>query len=198
MIVFSNLDSKEPFSIFRDTYNRALENNQKNIEACAISSFNKADKEINTRFVNIKNLDKNTFTFYSNYRSNKASDFESHNQISMTFFWNEIGSQIRIKAFIKKSDKRKSDTYFLKRNSDKNKLAILSKQSKPIQSYETLIEQYNTFDKNKDLTVRPEYWGGYDCMPYYFEFWEGHDFRLNKRKEYSLQNSTWESKFLYP
>ena len=169
MIVFSNLDSKEPFSLFRDTYNRAFENNQKNIEACAISSFNKADQEINTRFVNIKNLDKNIFTFYSNYTSNKASDFESHNQISM-IFWNEISSQIRIKAFIKKSDKTKSDAYFLKRNSDKNKLAILSKQSRPIQSYGTLIEQYNTFDKNKDLTVRPEYWGGYDCMPYYFEF----------------------------
>jgi len=198
MIVFSNLVNKEPFSIFQALYEKALSNNQKNIEACAISSFNHKKKEVSTRFVNIKHVNKNSFTFYSNYNSSKAGDFESHNQVSMTFYWNAINLQIRIKAHIKKSNENKSDAYFLKRNLDKNRLAILSDQSKPIKSYEHLVKNFKIFDLNKDLTIRPKYWGGYDCIPYYFEFWEGHEYRLNKREVFEEVDGIWLYSILQP
>ena len=30
-------------------------------------------------------------------------------------------------------------------------------------------------------TARPDFWGGFSFVPYYFEFWQGHKNRLNKR-----------------
>ena len=39
----------------------------------------------------------------SNYNSPKAREFGEHNQITAIIYWNTINTQIRIKAFIKKT-----------------------------------------------------------------------------------------------
>ena len=41
--------------------------------------------------------------------------------------------------------------------------------------------------KDLNLFDRPSNWGGYSFKPYYFEFWEGHKSRLNKRNVYGEQ-----------
>ena len=37
-------------------------------------------------------------------------------------------------------------------------------------------------------TPRPDFWGGYSFIPYYFEFWQGHENRLNKRHVFEQQD----------
>ena len=44
----------------------------------------------------------------------------------------------------------------------------------------------------------PDYWGGFKFKPYYFEFWEGHKSRLNKREIFKLDNNDWTKYFLQP
>ena len=80
----------------------------------------------------------------------------------------------------------------------KNAIAISSKQSKPIKSYDQVKENYERSLKNDDLKECPEYWGGFSFIPYYFEFWEGHENRLNKRVSYTLKDSNWIKTFLQP
>ena len=57
-------------------------------------------------------------------------------------------------------------------------------QSEVISSYEAVLKNYDETFKKSDLTLCPEYWGGFSFIPYYFEFWEGHESRLNKRLVY--------------
>ncbi len=45
---------------------------------------------------------------------------------------------------------------------------------------------------------RPPYWGGFYFIPFHFEFWEGHEYRLNKRTEFKLNKSEWEFSILEP
>ena len=45
---------------------------------------------------------------------------------------------------------------------------------------------------------RPEYWGGYSFVPYYFEFWEGNENRLNKRHVFSMEEGAWKETLLQP
>jgi pyridoxine/pyridoxamine 5'-phosphate oxidase len=71
-------------------------------------------------------------------------------------------------------------------------------QSKEIKSYKKVIENYNKALKESDLSKRPEYWGGYSFTPYYFEFWEGHESRLNKRDIYELSGEDWIHSILQP
>ena len=79
----------------------------------------------------------------------------------------------------------------------KNKIAVSSNQSEKIGSYEDVIKNYNEVN-NKTLYERPEYWGGYSFIPYYFEFWEGHESRINKRTAFDLINSCWDKYTLQP
>ena len=198
MIDIQNIEISKPYDLFKSYYFKALSQNQPNIDAIAISSFNQPKKEVNSRFVNLKYIKKNNWTFFSNYSSNKSLDFNSHQQISALFFWNKINLQIRMNATIKEINKVESDNYFLKRDEQKNALAISSMQSKKISSYKKVKDKFNIVKNNSDLTKRPKYWGGYSFTPYYFEFWEGQDSRVNKRKVYELKNKKWYSYFLEP
>ena len=82
------------------------------------------------------------------------------------------------------------------RDKKKNALAIMSKQSSSIDSYEALQSNYKMILENNDLTKCPDYWGGFSFNPFYFEFWEGHESRLNKRETYEYKNDEWVHGFL--
>ena len=201
MIKLIKLENSEPYKQFHDLYNKAIEANQRNTEAICISSYNQDLKEISSRFVNLKYIRNNQWFFYTNYDSPKSIDFEKHEQISCAIFWNKINVQIRFSAIIKKIDIEESNKYFLDRSLNKNALAVSSMQSQPISSYEMVKANYkNTLDDLKDSIqlIRPDYWGGYCMIPYYFEFWEGHENRLNKRLSFSKKDSEWNSIILQP
>ena len=198
MIKFNSIDQGKPYLIFKSKYEEAVKLSQKNIDAMSISSFSKSSNEVNSRYVNLKYLDGQEFIFFSNYESIKSQDFKEHTQITALIFWNSINTQIRIKASIKKTSIKFNKNYFSNRSKNKNALAISSDQSRPINSYEDVIKKYNETLKSVDLTKCPSYWGGYSFTPYYFEFWEGHDIRLNKRSVFTLNDKKWNHSFLQP
>ena len=198
MIQFNNLKQETPYILLREQYNEALNANQKNIEAISISSYDNQFKEVSSRFVNLKFITSDEFIFFSNYNSPKASSFNSHNQIAALLYWPSINIQIRMKAKIKKTSLEYNQKYFFDRSEDKNALAISSNQSNPINSYTHVIENYNKSLKNDDLKKCPEFWGGYSFTPYYFEFWEGHESRLNKREVYEKSDDSWKHLILQP
>ena len=142
MIEFTNLSKELPYQEFLEHYKKAESLQQNYIEAACISSFSKSSNEVDTRFVNIKSINDESFIFYSNYNSPKALQFLEHKQISAVFFWHKTNTQIRIKASIKKLDSNISDLYFKKRSRKKNALAISSNQSKVVKSYEAVELAY--------------------------------------------------------
>ena len=199
MIEINNLNQQKPYVIFNEKYKNALSAGQKNIEAISISSFNKNMNEVNSRFVNLKYIINDEWIFFSNYLSKKSADFKLHDQIAVLIYWNSINVQIRIKAQVKKTSDSISDKHFHKRSKEKNSLAISSRQSEIIDSYESVLSNYKkVFKDANSLSNRPSYWGGYSFTPYYFEFWEGHQSRLNKRTAFSLTEEKWDSVILQP
>lgn len=198
MIKFNNLSQEMPYLIFQEKYEEALLRSQKNIEAISISSFNKNTKEVESRFVNIKFVEHDKFIFFTNYSSPKAIAFKSHNQIAGLFFWQSINFQIRIKANIVKCPLYFNQEYFKTRSSDKNALAISSMQSQDIKNYDEVIYNYTKTKNSLDTSLCPSYWGGYEFTPYYFEFWHGHESRLNKRNVYKKNNKIWENSIIQP
>lgn len=198
MIRFKDNNDSKPYKKFRYLYTKAKRNKQSHIDAISISSYDKNADFVDSRYVNLKIIENDEWVFFSNYKSPKALQFKSYNQISILFFWESINVQIRIKAKISKITQQKTNSYFEKRSKNKNALAISSQQSAYIDSYKTVVKNYNYAFKNYDLSKCPKYWGGYAFKPYYFEFWEGHKFRLNKRTAYEFKNYKWNEKFLQP
>tara|TARA_B100000674_G_C37872504_1_gene930241 strand:- start:495 stop:1091 length:597 start_codon:yes stop_codon:yes gene_type:complete len=198
MIKINNLPKTAPYEKLQKYYLEAQKKNQKSIEAICISSLDHENLLVDSRYVNLKYIDGEIWTFFSNYNSPKALQFDSHSQISSVIFWNKINLQIRLKAHISKSASKISDEHFSKRNKTKNALAISSYQSEEINSYSEIVDNYNKVLEKSDLKKRPSYWGGYSFIPFYFEFWKGHKNRLNKRTAYIKKNGEWNSKLLQP
>lgn len=198
MIEFINQSSETPYILFKNKYDDAIKADQKAIEAISISSYSSSLHEVNSRYINLKIIDNEDFIFFSNYNSPKSIEFKSHSQICALIYWNTINIQIRIKAKITKTNIDFNNDYFRKRSYKKNALAISSNQSQPIESYEAVYENYNAVLKNEDLSICPNHWGGYSFKPYYFEFWHGHNERINKREAYVLNEDNWENFFLQP
>ena len=198
MIKFNNLSRETPYIIFKELYDKAIDKDQKNIEAMSISSYSHEKKEVDSRFVNLKLIDNYNFIFFTNYDSPKAIAFESHNQVSALFFWSSINTQIRIKARITKTSNQYNNSYFKQRSLNKNALAISSHQSRKIDSFNSVKESFIRSLTNDDLKKCPEYWGGFSLTPYEIEFWKGGEFRLNKRNLYKKDNNKWNHYILEP
>ena len=198
MIEFNSIKQEIPYLILKKKYDEALNNGQKGIEAISVSSYNNKIHEVDSRYVNLKFIINDEFIFFSNYDSPKASSFNSHDQIAALLYWSTTNVQIRIKAKIKKTSNEYNQKYFFDRLKEKNALAISSNQSKPIDSYSQVKENYNKSLQNDDLKKCPEFWGGYSFTPYYFEFWEGHESRLNKREVYEKSDDNWNYFILQP
>ena len=198
MIQFNKLNQKIPYLLLKKKYDEALNIGQKGIEAISISSYNKEVNEVDSRYVNLKFITNDEFIFFSNYDSPKAAAFNSHDQIAALLYWPSINVQIRMRAKIKKTSSDFNQKYFFNRSEEKNALSISSNQSKLIDSYNQVKENYNKSLKNDDLKKCPEFWGGYSFTPYYFEFWEGHESRLNKREVFEKNDDSWKHFILQP
>ena len=198
MINFINDCKDIPYLIFKKKYDEAIKKNQTFVEAMVITSFSKKNNEVDTRFVNLKIVDSSNFIFFTNYLSPKAIDFNEHPQVSLAFFWDKTNTQVRIKAKIKKTSSNFNNQYFKGRPKEKNILAISSNQSSKVDSYDLIKKKYEKTLREKKIENCPDYWGGYACTPYYFEFWTGHRHRINLREAYSNIGNKWEKSILEP
>ncbi|MDB2605008.1 pyridoxamine 5'-phosphate oxidase family protein [Gammaproteobacteria bacterium] len=187
-----------PYKKFLDLYSEALNRNQKYIEAVNVSSYSLVKNQVDSRYVNLKIVDKDKFIFFSNYESAKAIQFNEHSQVAVSIFWDSIYSQIRMKGKISKTSEKFNKIYFSQRDKEKNALAISSSQSKKIDSYESVIKNYKKTLNEVNLDNCPDYWGGYAFQANYFEFWEGHESRINKREVFDKIDGIWKQSVLEP
>jgi pyridoxamine 5'-phosphate oxidase len=86
---------------------------------------------------------------------------------------------------IKRTDREFNQLYFSKRNFKKNALAISSKQSQPIASYDLVRARYNEVFNSDSLDICPDYWGGFIFKPTIIEIWKGEENRLNRREKFA-------------
>ena len=59
-------------------------------------------------------------------------------------------------------------------------------------------ENFENAKINKNLKECPSHWGGFSFVPYYFEFWEGNENRVNKRTVYKKDENIWKKYYLQP
>jgi len=92
-------------------------------------------------------------------------------------------------------------TYFKSRPTESQIAAWASEQSQPIASRDDLLDRYNQLtEKYSDGDIPlPDFWGGYRVVPNRIEFWQGGEFRLHDRFEYTLKSQGgWDIQRLAP
>lgn len=195
-----NNDTKNPFKIFKDWYTQALKSEDSYPDAFSLSSSTLEGRP-SCRTVLLKIYDEQSFTFFTNYNSQKGQELIKNPQASMLFYWKTLKKQIRIQGDFIKSSKEVSDNYWSTRPYESCLHAFISNQSDELKLSSSEINNLmkETRRKHPQQIPRPENWGGFTLTPDYFEFWEEGDFRWHKRMVFKLNDEKkWDTKKLYP
>ena len=153
-----------------------------------------------SRVVLLKQIKERSLIFFTNYNSNKGKSLDKNENICASFYWPPLERQVIIKGYAKKISSVESEDYFNSRPFESQAAAIVSNQSEDIDSYESLLEKYNSFiEQNKNTKLkRPNNWGGIEIFINQIEFWQGRKNRLHNRVLCNFQKDTWEYKLLSP
>ena len=153
-----------------------------------------------SRVVLLKQIKERSLIFFTNYNSNKGKSLDKNENICASFYWPPLERQVIIKGYAKKISSLESEDYFNSRPFESQAAAIISNQSEDIDSYESLLEKYNSFiEQNKNTKLkRPNNWGGIEIFINQIEFWQGRKNRLHNRVLCNFQKDTWEYKLLSP
>ena len=92
MIEINNISKALPYKYFKQYFDKAISNNQENLEAVSISSLDLNSMEVESRFVNLKYINHDKWIFFTNYNSPKSKAFDTHDQVSALFYWNKINT----------------------------------------------------------------------------------------------------------
>lgn len=153
-----------------------------------------------SRVVLLKQIKERSLIFFTNYNSNKGKSLDKNENICASFYWPPLERQVIIKGNAKKISSVESEDYFNSRPFESQAAAIISNQSEDIDSYESLLEKYNSFiEQNKNTKLkRPNNWGGIEIFINQIEFWQGRKNRLHNRVLCNFQKDAWEYKLLSP
>jgi pyridoxamine 5'-phosphate oxidase len=200
-LTFGDLpETDDPFAFFALWMKEAAAKEPRDPDACALATVD-ADGLPDVRMVLLKRFDERGFVFFTNADSAKGQELEGNLMAAIVFHWKSLNRQIRVRGRVERVSDRESDDYFASRPRGAQIGAWASKQSRPLDSRDTLQAEVTRCEKEYPGTVpRPPYWRGYRIVPVAIEFWMDQPFRLHDRLVYSRTKpgEPWTRQRLYP
>ncbi|OYO04841.1 pyridoxamine 5'-phosphate oxidase [Enemella evansiae] len=152
------------------------------------------------RVVLLKDFGEGSFTFYTNYDSNKGNQLAENPGVAATFWWPALYRSVRIEGIVERVGAAESDAYFAVRPRGSQIAAAMSRQSHPIADADALAEAYAAAETEyaEGEVPRPPHWGGFRIVPDRIEFWQGRPSRLHDRLLFDRYDYRWRRTRLQP
>jgi pyridoxamine 5'-phosphate oxidase len=187
----------DPIAQFEVWYRKRHSYGLQEPDACILATSHN-DKPSN-RVVLLKHYDDSGFVFVTNYRSNKAKEIAENDYVSLLFYWDASGRQIKITGRAKKATEFDSDAYFRERPLLSRVASWASNQSSPMKfRYHLLLKMLRLFITKRNLKSKPSWWGAYIIVPLTMEFFEHKAFRMNTRVLYKREGDKLIKEHLFP
>lgn len=137
-LTFGDLpETDDPFAFFALWMKEAAAKEPRDPDACALATVD-ADGLPDVRMVLLKRFDERGFVFFTNADSAKGQELEGNLMAAIVFHWKSLNRQIRVRGRVERVSDRESDDYFASRPRGAQIGAWASKQSRPLDSRDTL------------------------------------------------------------
>ncbi len=171
----------DPFEIAGRWLSEAEKTELNDPNAIALATVD-PDGMPNARMVLLKEIEADSFVFYTNYESAKAAELDAAGKAAFVMHWKSLRRQLRVRGTITRENGPQADEYYASRSLKSRLGAWASKQSQPLSSRTALMaEVAKVTAKLGPNPPRPPFWGGYRLTPTEIEFWADGAFRLHDR-----------------
>jgi pyridoxamine 5'-phosphate oxidase len=160
-----------------------------------------ADARPSARTVLLKGVDERGFVFFTNYESRKGQELTSNPRGALVFLWHmEPKRQVLVQGRVERVPREESEAYFATRPRGSRLAALVSNQSRPLESRKQLEDAFAEAESTYfDDVPLPEHWGGFVLEPETIEFWESRPNRLHERVRFSKnEDGSWAAERLAP
>ena len=188
--------TKNPIELFDAWFKHALASDVPEPNAMVLSTVS-LERKPRSRVVLLKDYTKNGFSFFTNYQSDKGREIELNNNVNLNFYWSKLERQVRIEGKASRLSTEENELYFNSRPIGSKIGAIISEQSRVLDSREELLKKFEEFDISQNIE-RPKNWGGFIIKPILIEFWQGRPNRLHDRIRYTYKDNKWSFQRLQP
>lgn len=193
-------DVDEPMTLFREWLSLAQSaSSLRHPNAVCVSTVSR-DGSPDARFVDLKEVVSEGFVFCTQFDSPKGAALDANSQVAMTFWWDHVERQVRVRGAAERISPTDSDRLFQQRPPEAQLASCASKQSTPLENREALERRLAELRQQffQMPIPRPEHWGGYLVVPTHVEFLMFRTTRLHERLLFSRESGAWQKLWLQP
>jgi pyridoxamine 5'-phosphate oxidase len=177
----------DPIALFLRWFRAAARAGAPSPEAMVLATADRRGRP-SARYVLLKEASARGFVFYTNANSRKGEEMRANRRVSLVFYWDVTGRQVRIEGAVKLLPAHEADAYWAERPVGSRFASAASDQSAPIASRRELLRKASALEAEyPDGDVpRPAHWKGYLVEPDAIEFWTRREPRMHERELYTL------------
>ncbi len=189
----------EPTELFRRWLADAVDHRVPEPHAMTLSTCD-GDGHPDARVLILKDLDEEGWWFATNSESAKGDQLAARPMAALTFYWPQLARQVRVRGPVKTASAQANSADFLARGSDAKAVALVSAESKPLESRAAC--ELAVAEGRQRLAADPGLiaptWQVYVVAARTVEFWQGTPDRMHVRVQYRRQLDRWDHTLLWP
>ena len=191
----------DPSRLFQDWLRDAIALEIPEAHAMTLSTVD-TDGSPDARVLILKNVDADGWHFASTKLSAKGRQIKARPIAAMTFYWQPLGRQIRLRGDVGEMSREVCEADFLARPVGSRASALLARQSDVLEKDDALetelAEQRDRLERDPSL-VSPT-WAVYAVKPNEIEFWQADEERRHTRLRYrrAAGDKGWMKERLWP
>lgn len=190
---------EQPYELFLKWLEEALRHDVKEPHAMILSTVDESGHP-DARILILKDVDSKGFYFATSSLSKKGIQIQATPHVSLTFYWQPLGRQVRIRGIAHKCDRLLNERDFLGREETARAIALIGKQSTVLKTMDDIqpeLDKQLDRIKQNQLLIDP-FWALYRVEPKEIEFWQGSQDRNHTRVKYMMNKGDWLKELLWP